>query len=83
MPEFIKHCFTGKDNETFDIARVLWALGALAFIGCAAWVVVHSGTFDPQNFGSGFGLVMAGGSGSIWAKAKTEPEPKQEVGDDH
>jgi hypothetical protein len=72
---FLKHCFTGKDKETFDIARVLWALGILSFIAYAGWTVFHSRTFDPQAYGAGFGLIMASGGASVWAKAKTEPDP--------
>ena len=83
LSTFVKHCLTGKDNETYDIARVLWALGVLSFIACAAWVVIHSGVFDPQNFGTGFGFIMGGGGGSVWAKAKTEPDAKPETQDDH
>jgi len=74
--KFIKHCLTGKDNETFDLARVLWAMGALAFIAFVGWNVYRTGAFDAQNFGTGFGLIMGSGGGSVWAKAKTEPDPK-------
>ncbi|MGE3622959.1 MAG: amino acid ABC transporter substrate-binding protein [Bdellovibrionales bacterium] len=75
---FIKHCLTGRDNETFDIARVLWALGALAFIGFMGWSLTHAGTFDPAAYGTGFALVMGGGGGSVWAKSRSEPAPKTE-----
>jgi hypothetical protein len=82
-PAFIRHCFTGKDNATFDIARVLWALGAVTFVFYVGWTVYRSGAFDAQAYGTGFGLIMGGGGGSVWAKAKTEPEPKEEAGDEH
>jgi len=76
IKKFVKHCLTGKDNETFDIARVLWALGALSFLAFVGWTVYRSGAFDAQNFGTGFGLIMGSGGGSVWAKAKAEPEPE-------
>lgn len=80
---FIKHCLTGKDNATFDVARVLWTLGAVSFVAYVGWIVFHTGAFDAQNYGTGFGLIMGSGGGSVWAKAKTEPEPKADASDDH
>ena len=77
LKTFIAHCLTGRDNATFDIARVLWALGAISFVAYAGWIVIHTGAFDPQTYGAGFGLIMGSGGGSVWAKAKTEPEPKE------
>lgn len=78
MLKFFKHILTGKDNETFDVARVLWALGGVAFVVYTGWAVFHSGAFDAQNYGTGFGLAMGGGGASVWAKAGTEPDPGQE-----
>ncbi len=74
MKKFLKHCLTGRDNETFDVARVLWAMGGMAFIVFTGWTVFHTGAFDAQNYGTGFGLAMGGGGASVWAKAKTEPD---------
>ena len=62
------------DNETFDIARVLWMMGGVAFVIYTGWAVFHSGAFDAQNYGAGFGMAMGGGGAGVWAKSKTEPE---------
>lgn len=75
MKIFLKHCLTGKDNQTFDVARVLLAVGSMAFVVYTGWTVFHTGVFDAQSYGTGFGLAMGGGGASIWAKAKTEPDP--------
>ncbi|HUY68588.1 MAG TPA: amino acid ABC transporter substrate-binding protein, partial [Alphaproteobacteria bacterium] len=63
------------------VARVLLAAGAVAFIVYAGWTVVHSGAFDAQGYGAGFGLAMGGGGIGVWAKSGTEPEAKQAEND--
>ena len=60
---------------------MLWALGAISFIAYVGWTVVHTGAFDAQNYGAGFGLIMGSGGGSVWAKAKTEPDAKDATND--
>lgn len=69
----LRHLFTGKDNLTPDIGRILWALGVVAYIVYAGWDVIHSGHWDAMSYGTGLGLALAGGGLGIGAKAKTEP----------
>ncbi len=71
---FFKHCLTGIDGETYDPARVIFFLGALAFIAYSGYTVWKLGTFDPQSYGLGFGGILGGGGAGIGLKAKTEPE---------
>jgi len=47
----------------------------------AGWTVFHSGAFDAQGYGAGFGLAMGGGGIGVWAKSGTEPEAKQAEND--
>ena len=72
-----KHAFTGVDNETIDIGRVLWAVGCLSFLGCAFYSLYKGQTFDAVAFGTGFGLIMAAGGGALMLKKTTEPQSKQ------
>jgi hypothetical protein len=73
MKDFLRHIFTGKDNATIDIARVLLASGVLSFIGFAGWHVVGNHAFDPMAYGTGFGALLGGGCAGIGLKGKTEP----------
>lgn len=74
MKDFLRHCFTGKDNQTFDVARILLAGGVLAFIGYAGFdLIVHHVKFDPMSYGTGLGGLLGGGCAGIGFKSKTEP----------
>ncbi len=73
MKTLLRHMFTGKDNETIDIARVLLASGVVSFIAFAGWHVVGNHQFDPLAYGGGFGALLAGGGAGIGLKSKTEP----------
>jgi hypothetical protein len=70
----IRHLFTGKDNATLDVGRVLWAWGVLSFTGLAAWSVIHGhAAFDAVAYGTGFGAVIAAGGAALGFKSHTEP----------
>lgn len=65
--------FTGKDNLTWDLGRVLWAKMALAYVGLSGWHVIHATAFDPVAWGTGAAAVLAAGGAAIGLKAHTEP----------
>lgn len=67
-------CFTGRDNETFDIGRILWALSVIIFLALAVWDVPMTHDFNPLDFGGGLGAVLAAGGAAIGLKSKTEPD---------
>lgn len=71
--QHLLNLFTGKDNTTLDLGRVLWASGSAVFLGLAVYHVVHTGVFDYVAFGSGFAGVLAAGGAALWAKKDTEP----------
>jgi hypothetical protein len=70
----IKDCLTGKDGESYDVGRLLWILGVLAFIGLSIYSLCNKGTFDPMNWGTGYGAILGGGGAGIGMKSKTEPD---------
>jgi hypothetical protein len=74
LQNFLKHLFTGKDNETFDVARVLWAVGVLFFLGLSTYDMLKGHDFRPMDWGTGLGLVLAGGGTGVAVKSKTEPQ---------
>jgi hypothetical protein len=74
--DFFKHMVTGIDNQTVDVARVLWIIGALSFLGFAGYQVYKSGSFDMANFALAYTGLLSGGAASVRIKAITEPDPK-------
>jgi len=72
----LKHMFTGKDNQTIDLGRVLWAKAVIAFLGLAFYGVYKGNPVDYMAFGTGLAAVLAAGGAAIGFKAKTEPEDK-------
>lgn len=73
MMSFLRDCLTGIDGESYDIGRVLWVLGILTFIGLSVVAMLKTGTFDPMNWGTGYGAILGGGGAGIGLKSKTEP----------
>jgi hypothetical protein len=74
--DFIKHLITGIDNNTVDVARVLWIVGVVSFLGLTAFEVNKSGNFDMVNFAIAYSGLLAGGAAGVRIKSSTEPEPK-------
>lgn len=73
IPHHLVNLFTGKDNITLDLGRVLWAVGTLVFFALSIHSVWHGNTFDPVAWGTGFGAVLAAGGMALWMKKDTEP----------
>lgn len=73
---FLKDCLTGKDNQTYDVARLLWAISVLAFIIFEAIHVCHKLEFDMIGYGEGLAATLASGAMSIKMKETTEPSKK-------
>lgn len=65
--------FTGADNKTIDLGRLLWAKGVFVFFGLTIYDVYRGATFDASTWGVGFGAVLAAGGAALALKAKTEP----------
>jgi len=69
----LKYAFTGKDNESTDIGKVLWAAGTLVFFGMSMFALWKGQPFDAWAWGSAFAAILAGGGAGLGFKAKTEP----------
>ena len=70
--------FTGKDNLTYDAARVVGVLGAFTYI--VFWCVQVSVTrqfapADADAYGRGLAVVLLAMAGACTIKRSTEPEP--------
>jgi len=73
MKTLLLHIFSGPDNQTVDVARVLWVISVLTFIGFGGWHVIANHQFNPMEYGTGLGAVLAGGGAGVGLKSKTEP----------
>ena len=70
---FIKQLITGIDNQTVDVARVLWVVGVIAFLGLTGFQVYKTGAFDMVNYSMAYSGLLAGGAAGVKIKASTEP----------
>jgi hypothetical protein len=71
--EWLKNLVTGLDNNTVDVARVLWIVGVLSFLGFAGMDVYKSGHFDMANFSLAYGGLLAAGAAGVKIKESCEP----------
>jgi hypothetical protein len=68
---------TGKDNLTYDAARVVGVLGAFAYVAFWCMQVVlarHFGAADADAYGKGLAMVLLAMAGACAIKKGTEPE---------
>jgi len=78
--KFLSDILTGKDNLTYDAARVVGVLGALSYI--VFWciqvgVTRRFGPTDADAYGRGLGVVMLAMAGACAIKRTTEPDPAE------
>jgi len=69
---------TGKDNLTYDAARVVGVLGAFAYIVFWCVQVAMARAFAPTDadaYGRGLAVVLLAMAGACTIKRSTEPEP--------
>ena len=64
---------TGKDNQTFDIARVAWLVSLLAVLLVAGYQVIEHGAVSLRELAESLGIVSGAGGASVWAKKDAEP----------
>jgi len=73
MMLFFKHCFTGIDNATYDLGKVLWALVCVVGLGLSVIAFFTGRPFDLSAFALGGSGLLAAGAASLRLKMKTEP----------
>jgi len=71
---FFRHLLTGKDNQTYDIGRILWLLSGLVFLALSIYDVLQGNPFRCVHFGAGAASILAGGGGGLALKKSTEPD---------
>lgn len=65
--------FSGRDNYSLDIGRILWALGVVVYLGLSVASAFMDLKFDYITWGAGFAAVLAAGGAALKMKESTEP----------
>lgn len=69
----LRQMMTEADDTTYDFLRVLACLGVLVYLVLAC---VNYATFEPINFGTGFGAVLLAAGGAVRLQdGLDKPEP--------
>jgi hypothetical protein len=79
--DLIFHTFTGADNKTIDIGRILWAMSVVSFLVMGFYGIWKGQVMDYLAFGTGIAAVMAAGGAALGMKANSEPKPESKPGD--
>jgi hypothetical protein len=70
--------FTGKDNKSLDVGRIIWFMSVLSFIVFAFLGLYMDKPTDYIAYGTGLSTLLAAGGAALGLKGKTEPEDKQQ-----
>lgn len=65
LANILRHWFTGKDNESYEVMRALTALCVLIMLAYIGFHLFWNKEFDPLASAGGLGaLLFGGGAGS-------------------
>jgi hypothetical protein len=74
IKELTYNAFTGADNKSLDIGRILWTVGSFFYFGLSVYDISMGGKFIPMDWATGFGVVLAAGGAALGMKANAEPK---------
>jgi hypothetical protein len=72
----LRDMFSGKDNYSLDIGRILWAIGVMIFFVISIINTFTDIEFDYITWAAAFGAVLVGGGVGLKLKESTEPNNK-------
>lgn len=72
-PSFWRTVLSGKDNQSFDVGRILWVFFSGALVAHESVAVHHGQPFDAIAFATACGALMAAGGAALGLKSHTEP----------
>jgi len=73
MKEFLKQLLTGKDNQTYDIARFTWFISTIAVLVLAAYEVSVA-QISLRELAEALGIISGSGGAATMMKKDTEPQ---------
>lgn len=65
--------FTGRDNQTIDIGRVIWFEAVQAYVAISIYSIYKGGVFDAVTWGAGLAALLGAGGAALGFKANVEP----------
>lgn len=71
--KLLRDIFTGKDNTTYDLGRISWALSVIWFMAASTYNLIVTQTFDMVAAGTGLGGILAAGGAALALKSGDEP----------
>lgn len=74
MGRFFKDILTGVSNQDYEISRVLSLLAVLSYIVYSGFHLFVNKTFDPLNYGAGFGAILLAAGFGTAAKDRAKNE---------
>lgn len=80
LGNILRHFFTGKDNESYEIMRALTALSVVVMLFYVGWHLIVNKTFDPLAAAGGLGALLFGGGAGSAIKDGTLTKPTKVAG---
>jgi hypothetical protein len=77
--KFFRDMFTGIDNKTYDIGRVLWFETVNAYIFLTVYAIYTGKDIDFVTWGGGLAALLGAGGAAIGLKGSTEPRRPDEA----
>ena len=74
MHQALRHAFTGVDNQTADLGRILLAFFSVALVALQVVSMFRGGAFSATEFATASGGLLVAGCGALRIKADTEPK---------
>lgn len=71
---FLRVALSGKDNKSWDVARIMGLAGVLFLFGMDIYAVAKGQTFSATDFATAFASVMMTMGATLRLKQSTEPE---------
>ena len=73
VKHLLRTTFTGKDNCSYDLVKILTAIVSLTYVGLSAYTTFHLGTFPMVDFSIGYATLLSGSGLAIKLKEGSEP----------
>ena len=75
MRTSLTELFTGRDNTTLDLGKLLWAKMSIAFVVLTVVTIWGGHAFSLTEWAVGAGTILGAGAAATKIKETTEPAP--------